>query len=256
MKLSKIPSEIPGYMFLALFIAAVVLSVWIVVSGSGRRVEALLTETADKYDLYMPEITIKGGQAGVKKKQPYFVDTGDPTAVIVIDTREDNQNEAMNYLKDAETGAVLTKTTLITKSRSQLRVIYLRDIPDFTVNSANLKDLMTDYYPMMMKIAAVILIVYFFIAKSVQVLLFALIPFFASKKSRLPIRYGEAVKFSTAALICAVILDFLLSFLNVGTALSLFGYFVVYLTVIAIISVELIKQNSNPSDETASVEPR
>lgn len=243
-------------MFIALFVAAVVLSVWIVVSGSGKRVESLLNEAADKYDLYLPEITIKGGQASIKKQQPYIVDTGDPSAVVVIDTRDDNQNEALNYLKNAEAGAVLNKTTLITKSRDQIRMINLREIPDFTANSITLKDLMSEYYPLLLKIAAVVLIIYFFIAKTIQLLLFAFIPFFASKKSRFPITFGEAMKFSTAAMVCAVALDFVLGFFSLGTALSMSGYFAVYLTVIGIISLELIKQDSDPSDRTFSVDPR
>ena len=87
-------------------------------------------------------ITVHDGKASIREEQPHFIETGDKDLAVVIDTRENKQKDALDYLKDVSTGAVLARDSVVTKSQGQIRIIPLKGIPDLVVNSRNLRALL------------------------------------------------------------------------------------------------------------------
>ncbi len=88
------------------------------------------------YDDKLPEITIRNGRASIRKPEPHFVNgLVQENVTVVIGTREGKQGEALNYLKDFESGMAITRDAVVSKLRGQIRVVPLKGLPDVVLNS-------------------------------------------------------------------------------------------------------------------------
>ncbi len=208
---------------------------------SAPKIEKVVLHIVDKYDSFLPEIRIRDGHTSVREKQPYYVDVGDPEVAIVIDTRDGMQKQAMDYLKEVSGGAVLTRDTLIMKNRADTRIISLKDMPDIEINSEALRDLLGKYWPLAMRLAAVLIVLYFLVVKPLQVLIFALVPYFGARFFNVPLTYGEAVKIAGIGIVLPVLLDFILSTAQLGVQGGMMLYFAVYSGVLVVACVDLVR---------------
>lgn len=239
---------------LLIVVAAVVLSALSLVS-MGKRIESFVEQGVDKYDAYLPEITIKQGHASIRDKQPYFVDTGDKDLVIVIDTREGKRGETLDYLKDAHTGAVLGRDSITTKSQGRIQIIPLNEFPDMVINSHVLQDLVQGYFPMVMRVAAIMVAFYVLFAKLFQIFMLALVPYVAARSYNAGLSYGDALKMSTVAMVPPAMLEILLGFVGVGIPGWFIIYFVMYLAVLFVLIRDFIRSAPPDISTTESINP-
>ncbi|HMK37136.1 MAG TPA: DUF1189 family protein [Desulfomonilaceae bacterium] len=231
---------IPVLAIVLIILAAVGLSTWSLVSTGGERIESLVDRGVEKYDVYLPEITIRRGEASIRGKQPYFVDTGEKDLVVVIDTREEKSADALDYLKDAEAGAVLNRDRITVKNQGKIQVIPLKEFPDVVLNSQNLRDMVQDYMPTVIRVGILLVAFYFFFVKLFQVLLLALIPYIATRSYNARLTYGQAVKISTAAMAGPVILDVLMECAGIRIPGWFILYFVIYSGILALLIRDLV----------------
>ncbi len=216
--------NIKGIIIVIILAIAIGLCSWAMISVGGQQVQRFLDTLVEKYDSIFPEITIRNGQASIREQQPYFVDTGDPDVTIVIDTREGKQAEALNYLKNVNTGAVLSRDVITTKNRGEIRIIQLKDLPDMVLNSSTMRDMTQEYFPWVMKVGIILVILYFIIVKSFQAIIFALVPYFIVR-SKLPLTYGEALKISVIGMMPSILLDLLTELCWIQDSLAILDLF-------------------------------
>lgn len=231
-------------------------SSWSVMSALAPKVDRLLNGIADQYDTYVPEITIKNGHASIRREQPFrFEEAAREGLIVVIDTREGKEKEAFTYLKDAKTGLVLTRDSLVVINQGQTRVFPLKDLPDITVNSAEIRAVIHRYLPMVVQWTWIPVITFFLFAKPIQLLVLGMIPYFGARSYSVDLGYGGALKVSSFAMIPPVLLDVFLRM--AGTSLT--GSFVLYFTLyvgLLILSVwELVKSSRSVGLYEDSIHP-
>lgn len=235
----------PVILVIAVLVVCAGLSTWGLMTTATKGVKYFVNEAVSKYDILFPEITIKEGQASIREKQPYFVDIfgGKPKnkdLVLVIDTREGKEKEAMDYLKDAQSGAVLTRTTMIFKNQHKTQMVPLKGIRDIVINSATIKDLSTKFLPTLIQWAAIIIVFYFLLVKPAQALLLAMIPYFAARSYGADTTYGQSLKIAILAMPVPVVLDLVTDLLHVRVPFSFVLYFVLYIGVILLVTRDLV----------------
>lgn len=233
--------KLATWKILLVLLGVVVASSLATVFLTAPKMEKLLLAIAENYDSYLPEIKIRDGHASVREKQPYVVDMDDKEVAIVIDTRDGMQKSAMDHLKEASAGAVLTRDTLIMKNRGEMRVISLKEMPDMEINSGTLQDLVDRYWPLAMRLGAVLVVLYFFIIKPFQVLVFGLLPYFGARFYNVPLTYGESLKIAAIGIIPPVLLEILLSVAELGISGGTIIYFAVYVGVLLLACAELVR---------------
>jgi hypothetical protein len=229
--------------------------------------ENWVDETIGKYDAYFPEVRIRGGKASVSGKQPLFLDTGNAKDVVfVIDTNIDGIGEALKYLKDVHSGFVLTRTALVTKSKNQIHPLPFSSFPDMDLNSTALKAMKDRYFPALVPSMAfwsttgaaayfVVAFFYYLVAKTFQVLIFALVPVVLAGRYSMEVSYGQAVKIATVGLFPAVTLDFLLSVVGTWSPWTFGLYALVYLVTMVISVMDLAKHPEEPLPTVPIIRP-
>jgi hypothetical protein len=205
------------------------------------KVDAVAAYIAKSYDDFMPEVTIRNGKASIKKQQPYFVDRlADENVTVVIDTRENKLPEALGYLKDSEVGLALTRETVVIKTREGMRMISLKGFPDMVLNSDLLLDIVDHYLPMLSRVAAVLVAIYFLVAKLVQALILALVPFLWARYSSVQPIYGQAFKIASFAMVPPVMLDLFQYFAGTKVPAAFLVYFGLYLVLLVVAAREVV----------------
>lgn len=151
--------RISGTLFLLLLALLIGVSAWNVIEHGTPKLMNLIDMVVSRYDNMFPEITIQNGIASIKESQPFYINTGDPNLVVVIDTRENEENKYMDHLQKQPTGLVLTRNQIVIKNDDRIQTVPLKDIPDFVVNSKNLKTLVSSLEPTVMMIIKAIILV-------------------------------------------------------------------------------------------------
>jgi hypothetical protein len=245
-----------GLIVALILVGCSLLSAWAFISYVKPKAGTILDQIVSKYDAFLPEITLRNGQASIRGTQPYFVDTrGEKDLALVVDTREEKQKDALDYLKDVSNGVVLTRDSLITKQEGQVRIIPLKGMPDFEMNSRTLQELAARYAPQAAGIAWGAVIAYYLTIKLLQVLIFALVPYLALQSYKVPFRYGEALKVATFCMVPPVLYDTFLYFLDVRVPWSFVIYFAAYVGLLALAAKDLIKNFRAEADPTVLVGP-
>jgi hypothetical protein len=245
MGMARLMCRVPVILVIVVLVLCAGLSTWGLMAATTKAIKFLVNDAVAKYDVLFPEITIKGGQASIREKQPYYVDIfggkrKNKDLVMVIDTREDKEKDAMDYLKDAQSGAVLTRSTVVFKNQHKTQIVPLKGIGDIVINSGTIKDLSTKYVPMLIEWAAVIILFYFLLAKPAQALLLAMIPYFAARSYGADTTYGQSLKIAILAMPVPVILDLVADLLHVHIPASFVLYFVLYIGVILLVTRDLV----------------
>jgi hypothetical protein len=250
MSISRLVSSVSSWKIVLVLLGCIAVSSLVAVFSLGPRIERLATVAIDNYDTYFPEIRIRDGHASIREKQPHFIDLGDQTPVV-IDTREGMQKEATEYLKQSTQGIVLSRDAVILKNGGEIRIVSLKEAPDIIINAGNLRDLADRYLPTVIRLAALFTVLFFLILKPLQVLILALIPYFAVRFFKMGLSYGSSLKFSVAAMVPPVLLDALLSLGNIYVPAEFFLYIGLYVGLLILLTADLVR-NSRAS---AAYEP-
>jgi hypothetical protein len=232
----------PALIAVLVFFACVIIGTWGFVHAVSPKIDAVLDLIASGYDRYLPRITIRNGRASIEQKQPYVVTSlKKKGTLVVIDTRPYKEKEALNYLRSVRRGVVLTRESLVVKKPGQIRIFALKDLPDLVFDSKNLHVMKDRYFPAAVKIGTVVVGFYFFAAKILQILLFALIPYFGAWLSKNRVTYGGALKVATVAMVPPVALDLFVGSPVMGLSRYLWPYFGLYLVLLVAAALDLAK---------------
>lgn len=245
--------RMPVILVIAIVALCVGLSTWGLMSAAAKGIRTFVDEVVAKYDVLFPEITVKNGLASIREKQPYHIDLlgGKETSkelVLVVDTREEKENDAMAYLKDVPTGAVLTRKSLVFKNRNQTRVVPLKDMPDMVINSRTIREISSNYVPMLIQWASVTILFYFLLVKPAQILLLAMIPYFAARAYAVDTTYGRSLRIAAVAMPVPVIIDLVFDLLQVHVPSAVVLYYVLYLGGILLITKDLVAAPPSSAD--------
>jgi len=224
--------------FLCCVIAAAAASIyWI-----SERLDHLVTVVTSHYDQFAPTITIRNGRASISEEQPYFIGGGPIEGVaLVIDTRPEERNNVREYLRQVQNGAVLAEDRILIKNGKQTRTISLKGIPDMVLNAAFLEALAKKYRPFAIKTLTAAALIYFFLAKLFQALIFALIPLIVARSPSTMVTYGESFKLAVFALIPPIALDVLLDQTTIDLTAEWALYVILYVAVLVLAAFDLRK---------------
>ena len=247
--------KLPAIAVVLILLVCAGLSAWGLYSWVWPKVGTVLEYVVGTYDALLPEITIRDGQASIREQQPHFIDTGDKDLVAVVDTRENKQKDALDYLKDVSTGAVLTRDSVVTKSQGQIRIIPLKGIPDLVVNSRNLRAFLDEYLPTVTRIFILVVLLYFLIVKPLQALIFALLPHVVARSYSTALTYGEAIKLSAVAMVPPVTLDLFLDLSGIGIPMAFIVYFGLYIGLLILAVRDLVHSGPLPTGPSISINP-
>ena len=219
------------------------------------KVRSLLDVVATKYDAVLPQITIRDGKASTKGKEPYFADLGTKEAVLAIDTKEGGAKRALDYLKEAQSGMVLTRKALVVKNQHQIRMIPLSKFPDVTLNSSEIRRLVDRYFPLATRWIWIAIIGYFCLSKPIQLLFLSLIPFFGAHSYSVELSYGQALKIGAFAMVPPVLLSAVLFAGQVKIFGSLVIYFAFYVGLLILSVWDLVKSSGDLSPPVQGIHP-
>jgi len=205
--------------------------------------EQFLRESAQKYDVYLPEIVIQNGQASIREKQPYFVQNlEEKDLLLLIDTTITSYDQALKHLQDTAYADVLTKTTIVSKDRGEGKIISLKDFPDMTLNSDNILRAIDTYAPMIRKWGTIFLLFFFTLTKLTQACLFAFMPYLVARIFNRPLSYESAFKLASIGLVVPVGVNVFLTFVGSDFSTSVFAYYVIYLATLALMMRDLLRE--------------
>ncbi len=225
-----------------ILVVCIGLSAYITSSMVTPIVDTVVDHGIRMYDDIFPEITIRNGKASITKQQPYLIDKLDERYfTIIIDTRDGKQGEAMNYLKNAESGLVLTQDSLVTKNNGQIRIIPLKGMPDIVLNAAMLRDIADKYLPLVKPAIAIGATIYFVIVKPIQMLILALIPFLWARSTNTAVSYGQAVKLSVFGMAPPVLVEAICAFTGTRIPGWFYIYFALYAGLMVLAARDLVK---------------
>jgi hypothetical protein len=240
----------PVILVILVLVVCVGLSAYVASSTLTPIVDKVVDYGIRKYDDIFPEITIHNGKASITKQQPYLIDKIDEKYfTVIIDTRDGKQSEAISYLKDVEAGLVLTQDAIVTKNNGQIRIIPLKGMPNMELNGSMLRDIADKYLPLIKPVIALGATIYFAIVKTIQMLIFALIPFLWARRSKIPVTYGQAVKLSVFGMAAPVLLEAV----SVYSGIKIPGWFYIYFGLYAGLMVLAARDLVNSL--RASIEP-
>jgi hypothetical protein len=247
--------KMPAIAVVLVLLVCAGLSAWGLFSWVSPKVETVLEYVVGTYDSVLPEITIRDGMASIREQQPHYIDTGDKDLVVVVDTRENQQKDALDYLKEVSTGAVLTRDSVVTKSQGQIRIIPLKGMPDIVVNSRNLRSLLDEYLPLVKRLFILVVILYFLIVKPLQAIVFALLPHVVARSYSTALTYGEAIKLSAVAMVPPVTLDLFLDLSGIGIPMAFIIYFGLYIGLLILAVRDLVHSAPLPTGPSTSINP-
>ncbi len=246
----------PLILVIFILVACIGLSAFAISSVFTPTIDSVVDYGIRMYDDIFPEIKIHNGRASITKQQPYLIDKIDEKYfTVIIDTRDGKQGEALNYLKNAESGLVLTQDAVVIKNNGQIRVIPLKGMPDIVLNAALLSDIADKYLPFVKPFIAISATIYFVIVKPIQMLILALIPFLWARSTKTPITYGQAVKLSVFGMALPVLLEVIFAFSGTRISGWFYIYFVLYAGLMALAASDLVKSLRASTEPSFGIEP-
>jgi hypothetical protein len=246
----------PAVVVVLVFLACVGISTWGFVHVVSPKIDSFLDRIAHGYDRYLPQITIHNGHASIKEKQPFVVSALKKEGTFaVIDTRPGKEQEALNYLKRVRRGLVLTRDNLVVKNPQQVRIFALKNLPDVVLDSKSLRTMKDRYFPDVLKIGTILLGFYFLVAKVLQILVLALIPYFGARFSANAVTYGEALKVATIAMVPPVVLDLFADSFHMGLGRYIWPYLGLYLVLLVVAAWDLAQGKAERTDMSTPINP-
>ncbi len=207
---------------------------------SGLQFLTFLEKVASKFDLYCPEISIVDGEATIKEKQPYFVETPqDLNLTAIIDTRKNPDPNPLSHLKKDNTGMLLLRHSLVIKNREEISTIKLNNFPDMTLNSQTISSEIGEYRSSIILSIFLGSLIYFGIGKIVQTLISALSIQLVTRYLAIPFSFGKGFKLASFVLVPCTLLDIILISLNLLGDSQLYIYLGCYAAVLFVLVKDL-----------------
>ncbi len=205
------------------------------------KMERGIIRLAEKYDAYLPEITIQGGQASIKEKQPYYIENLMRNGlVLVIDTTVSSYDDAKKYLKNASRGVVLTRSSILNKEGDEIKMFSLAQLPDMVINSDNITKAIESIRPIFKTWGLLFLAVFFMVSKLLQALTLAAIPFFAVRLYRQSMTFGEAFRITAISMTVPVGINLFLSFWELSIVNLVLAYYVTFIATIVVVTRDYV----------------
>lgn len=232
------------------------LSAWGIILELGPQVDQFMDRIRSSYDSLVPEISIRDGKAHIIERQPHFLSAStDKDVTIVIDTRENKQREAYEYIRHTPYGIAISRDFVVLKNHDQLSELSFKTLPDMVINSTTLLNSLEEYSSRIWLIAWIFFIFYSLLNKTAQVCLFAIIPVIITRRLSCPLTYSEAARFTAGAMIIPVITDFLMRWLSVFSSIENVVYFAIFGVALFKIIKDHVRMNSHDSSVSRSIEP-
>ncbi|MFH0823771.1 MAG: DUF1189 family protein, partial [Pseudomonadota bacterium] len=185
--------RIHGVFIFFVLLACMGLSVWAFTAGLVPKAEKLLDGIIRLAASTVPEITVRNGKAAIKAEEPFHIKIpGAESVMVMIDTREGRREEILRELAEVEDGAVLTRDSIIIKNNRQTRIVPLNKEMNLVINAGTLTQLKKTYFPTVVAVVTGAAGVYFLLAKLLQALLMALVPYVVGERSSEPLSYGNS----------------------------------------------------------------
>ncbi len=220
------------------------------------QVDYFMERIQSSYDSMVPEISIKDGKASISERQPHYLSpSSDKDVTIVIDTRDNKQREAYEYIRQTPYGIAISRDFLVLKNHDQLSELSFKTLPDMVINSTSLLSALNDYSSKIWLIAWIFFIFYCLLNKIAQVCLFAFIPIIITRRLSCPVNYSEAVRFTAGAMIIPVITDFIMKWLSIFSSMEAVVYFGIYALALFRIIKDHVRMSSNDPSVLKSIDP-
>ncbi|MFH0826225.1 MAG: DUF1189 family protein, partial [Pseudomonadota bacterium] len=150
-----------------------------------------------------------------------------------------------------------TRDSIIIKNNRQTRIVPLNKEMNLVINAGTLTQLKKTYFPTVVTIVTGAAGVYFLLAKLLQALLMALVPYVVGERSSEPLSYGNSIKIAVFCMLPPVMLDmfFWFKFPWPGLITPFVVYWVVYIALLALASWTLLNGRRRVSDPADPVQP-
>ena len=174
----------------------------------------------------VPRITITKGQVSTDVATPYFIKGDDGTPLMIIDTTGQYQT-----LDDTPAYVLLTKTKIITRDERQTRSYDLAPVESFEVDRTRVEGWLQVVKDWLALAAFPLLLVFSFIFRAIQVLIYAAIGLLFARILNTNLNYQTLMRLAAVSLTPVLVLNLLLEFVPfhiplwwlLGTAVGL-GY--------------------------------
>jgi hypothetical protein len=156
----------------------------------------------------IPRITIKNGQASTDVATPYFIKDKQGNPVAVIDMTGEYRD-----LDNTTAFVLLTKTKVFVKNRNQTRIYDLQPVGSFEMDRDWAERFLQILRTWMVPALFPILLILSFIARAIQVLIYAAIGLGFAKLANTSLSYKTLMRLAAVALTPVLLLNLLLEFL-------------------------------------------
>ena len=120
---------------------------------------------------------------------------------------------------------------------------------------ARAEKLAKEYFPLVVRVGTVVAVVYFLLAKPLQILILALLPFFGARFYSVPLTYGEAFKIATFSMIPPVVLDLIVDYTAMRLATAFGIYFGLYVLLLVLATRDLAATDRTGADPASAITP-
>ena len=208
-----------GFAYLLLLLALCWIPAMVLMQDGLAR---FVDEEAPKVVSQIPVITITGGKASIEEPQPYIIrdpDTGNP--LVVIDT-----TGIVTTLEETGGAALITETQAVFRNSDvETRTFSFQDIENFTLD----QDRVTGWLGMLKRYTIPVMyplvLGFSFIARIIQLLLYAAIGLLFASVCRCRRGYAELLRLSVVAVTPCIIIKTFLSTAQVSIPLAGLWYF-------------------------------
>ncbi len=208
------------YLLILLFIASILISL-----GVSRKVHEFVNETGDWAIMNLPVIAITDGVVSVDTKMPFEIKK--ENFEIIIDTT----GQTSSIDESAKQGILLTKHKLIYKqSQTQTNTYELSKIKELTLDINTINRWKKNAFRVSFPLIFVASFIYYAIAKTLQILLFSLLPFIISGAKNLELKYSQIFKISAFSLT----LPFILAAATEAFAFRIRFFFILFILIYAV----------------------
>ncbi|MFH1855987.1 MAG: DUF1189 domain-containing protein [Candidatus Omnitrophota bacterium] len=177
------------------FVTLLLICILLISVGLSLRVKPIFNSLADWAMGNLPSINIQDGKASVDARMPFVIKKGN--VVVILDTT----GETISIDDSIKQGVLLTANKLIYKqSDIQTNTYELAKIKNLTIDKATIVKWKKGFLKAFFPFICIMSLIYYPLAKIVQVLFFSLIPLMLNNIRNLKLKYVDILKISIFAL--------------------------------------------------------
>jgi len=212
------------YLLILLFIASILISL-----GVSRKVGEFVNETGDWAIMNLPVIIITDGIVSVDAQMPFEIKK--ENFEIIIDTT----GQTISIDESVKQGLLLTKHKLIYKqSETQTNAYELSKIKTLILDKDTINRWKKNAFRVSFPLIFIACFIYYAITKTIQILLFSLLPFMISGAKNLELKYPQVFKISAFGLT----LPFILAAVVEAFLIKVRFFFILFILIYAVYVVK------------------